>query len=1161
MTDGASNTTSYGYDPAGRRTSITYPDGTQSTTTFDEAGRQTGQADLSATGSVLRSASAAYDGNGNMLSATDYRNDTTSYTYDATGLVASETQPVTSTSSITTSFGYDAAGNRTLFTDGNGSNWWTTYNSWNLPESQVEPATTAFPNAAQGTFTAAYDANANLTSLSEPGGVSITNTFNNMNQLTGQSGSGADAPTASRSFGYDLAGNLSSAATTAAGSAPATSETFTYNDRGQVWKATGSGGSTTFGYNGDGQAASVTDAAGTTSYTYDNAGRLATLADPLTGATAAYTYNPLSQVSAISYGTGGDVRSFGYNNLHQLTSDTLATSGGATVASIGYGYDPNGNLTGKTTTGFAGASASTYTYDQANRLASWNNGTSTVNYGYDGAGNLTKSGGKTLAYDARDQLASTTSGGTTTSYTYTARGTMATAGTANVSSDAYGQTSTRSGQSYGYDALGRLLTAAGKAAFTLSYQGTGSQISSDGAWNYAYDPAGGLTATGPAGGTQSQGTLAYTDAHTDVVGTFTPAGTTLAGSASYNPFGTVIASAGLAGNLGYQSGFTDPSTKLVHMGARWYSPATSQFTSKDTVTVNPVPDPAAANPFAYAGDSPLVNTDPTGHYAFCGGLCTGGHGPPPPRPAPHHYQPQPPPSCSPWSYLTSTCHYVNAWHHVVNGLHRLGHSFSSGVSWLATQADKAAAALAWARAQSARLVGDAIRTGKHLLDDAANLGAHAAATVISAAAHGARAVTQWAGHALNRAVTVLKTAYHAAAQAATATVTYIKHHAAAIASIAAGTLVFAGCLIATDGAGSIGCAMAAGAVANLVKYAMTCRSSATGCSVTGGLITAGTGALTWAASDGLGELAAPLTDTLLGGALSSEAQQVISATTTRTAITDSTASATGAAAEDTSTGLSDIAAAACGGESFTASTKVLLASGIAVPIASLRPGNKVLATSTKTGETKTETVTAVLVRQDTDLYDLKLRARTKTGVIDTTRSHLFWVPGSRGHGSWVKAGALKYGTHLRTSGGNYVTVLGGWTPETSSGWMWDLTVTPSHDFYIDTVATDVLVHNTSCPNPNGRLGGPAHQAEVGRIASDIENRGLTPQTEYRVETPGGFKPVRYVDVAGLDQKGNPVEFYQVGRQTAGGFPVMRESQAIWDIWSVSDVPVTFVPYP
>jgi hypothetical protein len=64
-----------------------------------------------------------------------------------------------------------------------------------------------------------------------------------------------------------------------------------------------------------------------------------------------------------------------------------------------------------------------------------------------------------------------------------------------------------------------------------------------------------------------------------------------------------------------------------------------------------------------------------------------------------------------------------------------------------------------------------------------------------------------------------------------------------------------------------------------------------------------------------------------------------------------------------------------------------------------------------------------------------------------------------------------------------------------------------------------------------------------------------------VKTPGGWKPVRYVDVAALDQAGNPVEFYQVGKQTAAGIPVMRETKAISDIWSVSNVPITFVPIP
>jgi hypothetical protein len=65
----------------------------------------------------------------------------------------------------------------------------------------------------------------------------------------------------------------------------------------------------------------------------------------------------------------------------------------------------------------------------------------------------------------------------------------------------------------------------------------------------------------------------------------------------------------------------------------------------------------------------------------------------------------------------------------------------------------------------------------------------------------------------------------------------------------------------------------------------------------------------------------------------------------------------------------------CGGASFTAGTKVLLASGRAVPIADLRPGEKVLATNTRTGTTSAETVTAVMVRFDTNRYDLTAAPR------------------------------------------------------------------------------------------------------------------------------------------------------------------------------------------
>ena len=59
------------------------------------------------------------------------------------------------------------------------------------------------------------------------------------------------------------------------------------------------------------------------------------------------------------------------------------------------------------------------------------------------------------------------------------------------------------------------------------------------------------------------------------------------------------------GLLGYQSSWSDPASGKNLMGARWYAPTAGDFTSADTVQVNPDPDPAAGNPFAYASDEPL----------------------------------------------------------------------------------------------------------------------------------------------------------------------------------------------------------------------------------------------------------------------------------------------------------------------------------------------------------------------------------------------------------------------------------------------------------------------------------------------------------------------------------------------------------------------------
>ena len=168
------------------------------------------------------------------------------------------------------------------------------------------------------------------------------------------------------------------------------------------------------------------------------------------------------------------------------------------------------------------------------------------------------------------------------------------------------------------------------------------------------------------------------------------------------------------------------------------------------------------------------------------------------------------------------------------------------------------------------------------------------------------------------------------------------------------------------------------------------------------------------------------------------------------------------AAEDAGADAGDTVGSACG-LSFAGSTRVLLASGAAIPISKLKPGDKVEATNVKTGRTQAETVSVVYLNHDKDLYDLKIRTGHRTAVIRTTSNHPFW---DLTRHRWIKAGALRYGDKLRApSGGTTAVVVRGWTPRHRDGWMWDLTVPGGndHDFYIDTTIAAILVHN--CDEP------------------------------------------------------------------------------------------------
>ncbi|UXY20240.1 LamG domain-containing protein [Streptomyces cynarae] len=997
VTDGAGNTTQYTYDFEGNRQKTVLPDGTSSETDYDASGDPVQSTQYDAGSNVVAQTSQSYDGNGNVISATDANGHTSHFTYDAAGTLTQEIQPVDASTSITTTFGYDAAGNRTRFTDGRGNSWRYTYTPWGQQEKVIEPTTAKYTAAADSTTTYAYDADGQLTDVTQPGGVTTSMTYDSLGQLKQMSGTGADAATATRSFTYDADGRVLSADTTEAGNTgavdhqAATHDAFTYDDRGDLLTASGSAGSSSFSYNDDGQVLSRTDAAGTTNYGYDSAGRLASLDDAATGTHLTYAYGKLNELTSIKYGSTGQTRTFTYNSAHELTGDTLV-QGASTLASFGYGYDKNGNLTSKTTTGVSGASSNTYTYDWADRLTSWNNGTTTTQYAYDASGNRIRNGSNVYTYDERDEL---TSDGVN-SYDYSARGTMtqqsSASGTMAFRTDAFGDQIVAGTQSYTLDATGRNITDTDTtigSSRTFQYSGADNTIASDGDDTYTYDPTGGLIGIKAAGGT---GVLALTDQHNDVVGTFTSGATGLAGSVSYDPLGKVVSPTNtITGHLGFQSGWTEPGSGDVGTASRWYNPGTGQFLNKDSFSPNPAPNSAAANPFAYVADNPMEGTDPSGHCSWWTGSCEV-------QAAKHAVSK----AKSAWHAVKKAATHLyhrarQVVHHAVSAVRHAAHRFVSHVR------DVYRATVRYTRRvyyYAARHVRRWYGHVVHALHSAYHRVSSVVHRAVNAARHYVRAAVSVVKKAAHKVASVARTAYHATVSAVKTAATYVKHHAAAITSFVVSTAVFAGCEAATWGVGTIGCAAMAGAAGSLVEQGFKCAQNGGGdCSVGAFAGSALEGAAFGAAGGALGELGgkllakvAPKAMSVVGGLFgkgATEAADSAAADATDQAASAAESEGAGTQAQSHSDEPAEESGGACPikrgepGEphSFTGSTRVLMADGTTKAIDQVKVGDTIANSVPGVTGSEAHKVTAVIVTYtDHDFVDLTIKATAESGA-------------------------------------------------------------------------------------------------------------------------------------------------------------------------------------
>ena len=583
--------------------------------------------------------------------------------------------------------------------------------------------------------------------------------------------------------------------------------------------------------------------------------------------------------------------------------------------------------------------------------------------------------------------------------------------------DAYGDQASAGTRAYAYDALGRLAAdtpAAGGSGYQFSYAGATGAIASDGTSAYAWDPAGTtLAATGaPGGGTG--GALALTDIHGNQAGQFTASATALAASRSYDPWGAVTATSGsMTGLLGYQSAWADPASGKDLTGARWYNPAAGDFTSADTIPQSPLPDPAAGNPFAYAADNPLTGTDPSGHQTDAAELAS--------------------------EKAAAVAAAAKAGPVIVA---------------VAVTSVKTATAKATAAKAAAKIPAHCAGSTAAVTDVSTCLSAVYQAAGGQTDASGVPTGKGYNSTVADQAMSIVQDQYNAAQDATQKRDAAANYNQQASQSLAAQQAALRSPTTAPGCSGRLfelgACPSEAGAAGTTAAQV---KASIIGAGMVFLQLLPGPGELADALGIG-GEAASVFAD---GAGAARAGDQVV---------TD--------AGADTRAAGGTRESPTCG-SSFTAGTLVLLATGKTTPISQLRPGDKVLASDTRTGKDQPEAVTAVLVHHDTNLYDLTVKTSHGTQVIHTTASHLFWDP-SLDHG-WIPANHLKKGEHLKTPDNWSAIVVGGSTPVVHDGWMWDLTVPGNNDhdfyviaspqstsgsrhtYYVNAGSTPVLVHN------------------------------------------------------------------------------------------------------
>jgi RHS repeat-associated protein len=497
QTDALNRNTRFAFDALTRRTQRTMPGGQAESFGFDKAGRLQAQTNFDAT----------------MITNQ----------YDVLGRLLKRCNGAT----VLETYAYSATGQLTNRTDASGTYKWV-YDNLGRLKTNTTPI---------GTLYYTYDANGNLLTLSSAtaNGVSLTYQYDKLNRLTNVIDNRLTGTKNTR-YTFDAVGNLKS---------------LSYpNGITNLWQ-------------------------------YDGVNRLTNLTWKLNGAQRGdftYQLGPAGNRTNLVDNVNGTSRTFswGYDNLYRLTNETV--TGGPPIGSLGYVYDDVGNRLNRT--GSLGSlTASTNTFD----VNDWISGVA-----FDANGNARTNGASWYTYDWANRLTAFTNGSAWATLTYDADGNRV----KKVTSAATTLYLVASVNPSGYSQVVEESTVSGGTT-NLSMV-------------YTY----GLALISQR---QANGTVAFFGA--DGLGStrfLTSTNGTITNSYTCDAYGTLLASTGSTpNNYLYCGEQWDPDLSLYYLRARYFNPGTGRFWTMDSFEGSQA-DPLSLHKYSYCQANPVNGTDPTG---------------------------------------------------------------------------------------------------------------------------------------------------------------------------------------------------------------------------------------------------------------------------------------------------------------------------------------------------------------------------------------------------------------------------------------------------------------------------------------------------------------------------------------------------------------------